>query len=67
MVEFHGTLSNRTDLRYLYAIGLAIGTLHERLARICWSDYQRETVLVADYAFHPGRKPAQQVASGRRG
>jgi acetyltransferase len=50
MVKFHGTLSDRTVyLRYFSSISLARRTAHERLVRICFSDYEREIVLVADY------------------
>jgi len=50
MVEFHETLSDRTVyLRYFSSLGLARRTAHERLVRICFSDYEREMVLVAEY------------------
>ena len=50
MVKFHGTLSDRTVyLRYFSSLSLAMRTAHERLGRICFSDYEREMVLVAEY------------------
>jgi acetyltransferase len=50
MVKFHGTLSDRTVyLRYFCSLSLASRTAHERLVRICFSDYERETVLVAEH------------------
>jgi acetyltransferase len=49
MVKFHGTLSERSVyLRYLHPIALTQRVSHERLARICFIDYARETVLVAE-------------------
>jgi acetyltransferase len=50
MVEFHGTLSDRTVyLRYLCSLSLHRRTAHERLLRICHGDYEREMVLVAEH------------------
>ena len=50
MVKFHETLSDRTVyLRYFSSLSLARRTAHERLVRICFSDYEREMVLVAEY------------------
>jgi len=50
MVKFHGTLSDRTVyMRYFSSLSLARRTAHERLARICFSDYEREIVLVAEH------------------
>jgi acetyltransferase len=50
MVKFHGTLSDRTVyLRYFCSLSLASRTAHERLVRICFSDYDHELVLVAEY------------------
>jgi acetyltransferase len=49
MVKFHETLSDRTVyLRYFSSLSLARRTAHERLVRICFSDYEREMVLVAE-------------------
>ncbi len=50
MVKFHGTLSDRTVyLRYFCSLSLARRTAHDRLVRICFIDYEREMVLVAEY------------------
>ena len=49
MVEFHQTLSDRTVyLRYFYSLSLDARVAHERLARICFGDYDREMALVAE-------------------
>jgi len=49
MVKFHGTLSDRTVyLRYFSSLSLARRTAHDRLVRICFTDYEREMVLVAE-------------------
>jgi acetyltransferase len=48
MMKFHKGLSERTVyMRYLESLSLAVRTAHPRLARICFADPQRETVLVA--------------------
>ncbi len=49
MVEFHASLSERTIyLRYFYYFKLNKRTSHERLARICSIDAEREMVLVVE-------------------
>lgn len=49
MVRFHEALSERTVyLRYFQASKLSSRVTHERLARICLVDYDREIALVAD-------------------
>jgi acetyltransferase len=49
LVAFHGTLSERTvSLRYFHAMKLSARVAHERLTRICFVDYDREMVLVAE-------------------
>jgi acetyltransferase len=49
LVAFHGTLSERTvALRYFHPMKLSTRVAHERLTRICFIDYDREMVLVAD-------------------
>jgi succinyl-CoA synthetase alpha subunit/RimJ/RimL family protein N-acetyltransferase len=51
IAKFHGTLSERTvSRRYFHAMTLTARTAHERLTRICFVDYAREMVLVADRA-----------------
>src|SRR6266496_2694813 len=48
MVKFHSVLSDRTVyLRYFCSLSLATRTAHDRLVRICFSDPETETVLVA--------------------
>jgi acetyltransferase len=49
LVAFHRTLSERTvALRYFHAMKLSARVAHERLTRICFVDYDREMVLVAE-------------------
>ena len=56
MAEFHRTLSDRTVyLRYFASLSLSARIAHERLLRICFGDYDREMVLVAEYHYpHSG-------------
>lgn len=57
MAAFHATLSERTVyLRYLQALPLSKRTAHERLARICFVDYDREMVLVAERQDTAGQR-----------
>jgi acetyltransferase len=49
MVKFHETLSDRSVyLRYFSSLSLRRRVAHERLLRICFGDYDREIVLVAE-------------------
>jgi acetyltransferase len=49
MVAFHGTLSDRSVyFRYFGTLNLQRRVEHERLARLCFVDYDREIALVAD-------------------
>ena len=49
MVRFHETLSERSVyLRYFHHMHLSARVTHERLTRICFIDYDREMVLVAE-------------------
>lgn len=49
MAVFHGTLSQETVyLRYFHMMDLSQRTSHERLARICFIDYDREMALVVE-------------------
>jgi acetyltransferase len=51
MVRFHETLSDRSVyLRYFSAFSLERRVAHERLLRICFSDYDSEMALVAELA-----------------
>ncbi|HET6567871.1 MAG TPA: bifunctional acetate--CoA ligase family protein/GNAT family N-acetyltransferase [Rhodothermales bacterium] len=50
MVRFHHVLSEQSVyLRYASLMKLSMRTAHERLARICFIDYNREMALVAEY------------------
>jgi acetyltransferase len=65
MVAFHGTLSERSVyLRYLHPMTLTQRVAHERLARICFVDYDREMVLVAERR-DPGTGTREILAIGR--
>ncbi len=49
MIKFHETLSDRSVyLRYFCSLSLSRRVDHERLLRICFGDYDREMVLVAE-------------------
>jgi len=49
MVRFHESLSDRSvHLRYFSSFSLSARTAPERLLRVCFLDYDREMVLVAD-------------------
>jgi len=49
MVKFHESLSDRSIyMRYFHAMNLEWRTAHERLIRICFTDYDREIALVAE-------------------
>jgi acetyltransferase len=51
MIKFHEDLSDRSVyLRYLQPMLLSKRVAHERLARICFVDYDRELALVAEGA-----------------
>jgi acetyltransferase len=65
MVRFHETLSDRSVyLRYFYSLSLSRRVEHERLSRVCFCDYDREMVLVAEYAG-PRIEERQIIAVGR--
>jgi acetyltransferase len=50
MVKFHQNLSEESVyLRYAHTVKLKQRIAHERLTRICFIDYDREMILVADY------------------
>jgi acetyltransferase len=58
MAEFHRTLSDRTVyLRYFASLTLSARIAHERLLRICFGDYDREMVLVAEHHLQDGSSP----------
>ena len=50
MVKFHATLSDESVyMRYFRGLKLDMRVAHERLARICFIDYDREMALVAEH------------------
>jgi len=56
MQSFHATLSDRSVyLRYLSPMLLSERVTHERLSRVCHSDYSREIVLVVEVETNGGR------------
>jgi acetyltransferase len=51
IVDFHSDLSERSVyLRYLQFLQLEERILHDRLARVCFNDYDRELALVVEQA-----------------
>jgi acetyltransferase len=65
MVEFYKTISEQSVyLRYFHLVKLNRLITHERLTRICFIDYDREMVLVADYQ-NPETHTRQILAAGR--
>jgi acetyltransferase len=64
MVHFHETLSDRSvHFRYFHMMGLSERVAHERLARICFVDYDREMVLVVEHKSSGGTP--EIIAVGR--
>ncbi len=58
MVQFHQTLSEESVyLRYAHMIKLNRRIAHERLTRICFIDYDREMILVAERKTDPQADP----------
>jgi len=65
MVKFHETLSDRSVyLRYFCSLSLSRRVAHERLLRICFGDYDREMVLVAERT-DPATGERQIIGVGR--
>ena len=63
LVAFHSTLSQKSvHFRYFGILSLEARTAHRRLARICFSDYDRELALVAEHGRGATRRV---VAVGR--
>ncbi|MEP7190049.1 MAG: GNAT family N-acetyltransferase, partial [Roseiflexaceae bacterium] len=57
IVTFHSTLSKQSVyLRYFYPMSLEQRIAHDRLTRICFIDYDREMVLVAEHADASGQR-----------
>jgi acetyltransferase len=64
MVAFHTALSEQSVwMRYLEGLKLDVRTAHERLVRICFTDFDRELALVAEHQA-PGAQP-QIIGLGR--
>lgn len=64
MIEFHKTLSDYSVyLRYFGVLTLKKRTVHERLRRVCFIDYDREIALVVDLRNRDGSH--QILAVGR--
>ena len=64
LVRLHQALSERTVyLRYFQPLKLSQRTAHERLTRICFVDYDREMVLVAERKNQEGL--SEIIAIGR--
>jgi acetyltransferase len=67
LVEFHKTLSDRTVYnRYFVPLKLSERIAHERLVRVCFSDYDRDIPLVAEFRASP-TAPPQIIGIGRLG
>jgi acetyltransferase len=65
LIRLHQVLSERTVyLRYFQPLKLSQRTAHERLTRICFIDYDREIVLVADHRKKDDGHP-EIIAIGR--
>ena len=65
MVAFHRTLSEQSVyFRYFHLMTLGHRIAHERLTRICFTDYDREMALVAERAGQNGA-PAEVLGVGR--
>ena len=64
MIKFHQALSERTVyLRYFQPLKLSQRTAHERLTRICFTDYDREMPLVVERKKKDGE--SEILAVGR--
>jgi acetyltransferase len=65
IVAFHGTLSERSVyMRYFAWMKLGQRTSHERLARMCFIDYDREIAFVAE-STHERTGERQIIGVGR--
>ncbi len=63
VVEFHTGLSERTVyLRFFSAVPLSQRIAHDRLSRICFIDYDRQMVLVAEHRGTDGPSRVLGVA-----
>ena len=65
MVNFHQTLSDQSVyFRYFHPLNLSERITHERLARICFIDYEREMALVVQYE-NPRTHAMEIIGVGR--
>jgi acetyltransferase len=66
MVRFHRALSDRTvRLRYFYPFQYGQRVAHQRLVRVCFSDYDRDLPLVAELEQPNERGERDIVGVGR--
>ena len=66
MVRFHRALSEQTvRLRYFHLLPYSQRIAHERLVRICFSDYDRDLLLVAELEQPNEGRERDIVAVGR--
>jgi acetyltransferase len=62
IAKFHGVLSERTVfMRYLQPMMLQERVMHERLARICHCDYDREIALLAETTNQSGEQDVMGI------
>ena len=67
MVKFHQALSERSVyMRYFHTLSLDRRVAHERLTRICFVDYDREMVLVAECRTPEGESEIAGVGRANR-
>ncbi len=65
MISFHRSLSEETvHMRYFGFLKADTLSTHERLVRICFSDYDREIALITE-RIQPGRDERQIIAVAR--
>ncbi len=65
LVKFHEKLSERSvQLRYFHPMKLSQRTAHERLIRVCHTDYNRDIALVAVHT-DPATRQKEVVGVGR--
>jgi acetyltransferase len=66
MIRFHRLLSERTVwLRYFHPLAYAERVTHDRLVRICFTDYDRELALVAEVEQPNDKGEREIIAVGR--
>jgi len=66
-VKFHQALSERSVyMRYFHTVSLGQRVAHERLTRICFVDYDREMVFVAEHQMLDGESEIAGVGRVNR-